>query len=371
MTQKIDRIELFHARLKLKHPFITALGQRTHTNNIILKISTNEGLEGWGECAPFPPITGETVDTCFITGRLIGERLLGKNPMDIEGISALMDKIIYGNTGIKCAFDVALYDMASKHAGKPLYEFLGGSNDKIITTDYTVSLSDPEKMANDAIDVFDRGFPAIKVKLGADGTKDVARIKAIRDAVGFGIAIRIDANQGWEPEEAINALKMLEGYNIQYCEEPISRKRYLELEKVIKSSPIKIMADESVFDHWDARKMLKYGLCNMINLKLGKSSGFVKVLKIIDEAEKYNVAMQVGGFLESRLLFTANCHLAFCSDLITYFDLDSPLFLAIDPIIGGMEYLANWEVKLPNTPGLGLTVDKDFLNDLSKEEICE
>lgn len=359
---QIDQIELYHAALKLRHPFVTSLGWRDHANNIFVRIRTKEGIEGWGECSPYPPINGETVDTCFIIGKLLAEKLIGTNPLELDTASALMDKTIYGNTSIKSALDIALHDIAAKAEGKPLYKFMGGEITKQIYTDYTVSVSSVEQMVADAKVVKERGFPVMKVKLGDGGRKDVERIKAIREAVGDDIKIRIDANQGWNVTEAVNTLQALEPYDIQYCEEPISRQEYPRLKKVRRHSPIPIMADESVSDHHDAEKLIKMKLCDMINIKLGKSSGLVKAQKIIQKAEKGNIPMQIGGFLESRILFTANCHLAHTSDMVQYFDFDSPLFMEEDPILGGMEYQPDWEIKLPDTPGLGLAVKEEMLN---------
>lgn len=358
---KIDRIEFYHASLKLRKPFITSLGYRDHANNVIVRIRTDQGLDGWGECSPYPPINGETVETCFIIGKLLAEQLIGLDASQPGAISAAMDKTIYGNTSVKSAIDIAVYDLAAKAKGQPLYAYLGGSIHKKIFTDYTVSVSEIDDMVANAMEVHERGFPVIKVKLGNHGPKDVQRIKAIREAVGYEIGIRIDANQGWKVKEAIETLQALEPYQIQYCEEPISRHEYPRLKKVRKLSPIPIMADESVYDHHDAEKLIKMDLCDMINIKLGKSSGLYKAQKIIQKAEKAGIPMQIGGFLESRILFTANCHLAHTSDLVQYFDFDSPLFMEEDPIEGGMEYQSDWEIKLPDAPGLGLSVSENRL----------
>ncbi len=364
---QIDQIELYHAALKLKHPFITSLGWRDHANNVFVRIRTKEGIDGWGECSPYPPINGETVDTCFIIGKLLAQSLMGTNPLELDQASAAMDKTIYGNTSIKSAMDIALHDIAAKEKEQPLYQFLGGAIKKPIYTDYTVSVSSVEQMVADASLIKEKGFPVMKVKLGDGGKKDVERIRAIREAVGYDIKIRIDANQGWDVAEAIEALQALEPYDIQYCEEPISRHEYPRLKEVRKHSTVPIMADESVSDHHDAEKLIRQDLCDMINIKLGKSSGLVKAQKIIQKAEKGGIPMQIGGFLESRILFTANCHLAHTSDMVQYFDFDSPLFMEEDPILGGMEYQPDWEIKLPDSPGLGLSVREEMLNKFRSE----
>src|SRR5205814_905212 len=127
-----------------------SLGPLDHAENIIVIIRTNQGISGFGECSPFMAINGESMDTCYIVGRYLAKALKEKNPLGIEACSKVMDAVIYGNTSIKSAFDIALHDIAAQNASLPLYRFLSGSNTKTLLTDYTVSIGDPDKMAQDA-----------------------------------------------------------------------------------------------------------------------------------------------------------------------------------------------------------------------------
>jgi len=358
---KIKSIELFLAKINLKQVFTTSLGSRDHNENIFVRIATDKGQIGWGECSPNPKINGETAQTGLIIGSMLAKVLLGKDPREHDEIMATMDKSIYGNTSIKSAIDIACYDLAARDADQPLYLYLGGTLSKKIYTDYTVSVNDIDKMVIDAKRIKELGFPSIKVKLGDGKADDIARIAAIRKEVGEEIDLRVDANQGWKVKQAIEVLNGIEEFNVQYCEEPISRRNYFKLKKVKKHSTVKIMADESLFDHYDARKLIKDNHCDMFNIKLGKSSGIYKAQKIIQEAEAAQMDMQIGGFMGSRLIITANCHLAHTSEFIKYYDFDSPLFHSINPIKGGIEYQKDWEIRIPDAPGLGLKVDLSFL----------
>jgi L-Ala-D/L-Glu epimerase / N-acetyl-D-glutamate racemase len=281
--------------------------------------------------------------------------------LDIRDCVRAMDKTIYGNNSIKSAFDMALYDISSQHEAVPLYKYLGGKNNKTLVTDYTVSLGDAKKMAEDAAKYKAEGFPVIKVKLGESTNKDAERIHLIREAVGYEIPLRIDANQGWNVKTAIDTLKELERYDIQHCEEPIPRWDFMRLRKVRKKSPIPIMADESCCDHYDAERLIDLKACDMINIKLGKSGGIYEALKIISVAEKAKMKMQVGAFMESRLGMTAFAHLALCSDDILYCDFDTPLMFTEDPVLGGLTYHENGIVKVPEAAGLGATIDEGYL----------
>jgi len=366
---KIEVIEIYQSRIKLKEPFITSLGALEFAENIIVIIRTDNGISGFGECSPFMTINGESIDTCFVVAKYLAKILNGKNPLNIQECSEAMDNVIYGNSSIKSAFDIALYDIASQHAEQPLYKFLGGSNKKTLITDYTVSIGEISKMVSDAQKIVSKGFQVIKVKLGESKEKDVERIRQIRIAIGNELPIRIDANQGWQTEDAIQTLIALAPYNIQHCEEPIPRWNFMELSKVKKESPIPIMADESCCDQHDAKRLIDLNACDYFNIKLGKSSGFFKAKKIIQLAEQVGIKIQVGGFLESRLGFTASAHLALTSDNITHCDFDTPMMFIEDPIIGGITYDSKGVVTVPDTIGLGAMVDEKYLQRLTKAVI--
>jgi L-Ala-D/L-Glu epimerase len=268
----IQSVEIYKLFVELKEPFVISLGPQNDVQNIIVIIRTKDGCAGYGECSPYMSINGESIDTCFIVGQYFAKVLKDTDALDIAKCMELMDKTIYGNSSIKSAFDIALHDIAAQHAGLPLYKFLGGEKNKKLETDYTVSIGDPVKMKADAIKIKEKGFPAIKVKLGENKETDVERIKAIRDGIGNEHPLRIDANQGWKTADyAISVLKELGQFNIEYCEEPILRYRFMELNKVSAASPIPIMADESCGDEFDAERLIQLNACKMFNIKLGIS----------------------------------------------------------------------------------------------------
>ncbi len=366
MQQIISAISIYKLSIPLKQPFVISLGPQYDADNIIVVIKTNNGITGWGECSPYMSINGESMDTCFIVGQYLAKALKGKDALNIEACTKAMDYIITRNENIKSAFDMALYDIAAQHAQLPLYKFLGGTKNKIISTDMTVGLGSPEKMAKEALEYKAAGFPFIKVKLGTTVTEDVARIKAIREAIGNELPLRIDANQGWTVETAIEVLNALASYDIEHCEEPIAKWNYMELPHVRKSSPIKIMADESCFDHHDAERLAKLNAVDYFNIKLGKSGGIFNALKIVEVAKANNLKLQVGCFMESRLAITALVHFAYSSDLIVHYDLDTPLLLKEDPVIGGMVFKENGIVEIDEVVGIGAKIDETFLTSCEK-----
>lgn len=362
----IQQIELYKLFIPLKEPFITSLGRDDNAASVVVIIKTSDGITGFSECSPYMPINGESMDTCFIVGQYFAKILKGKDPLAIEERIAEMDKVIYGNSSIKSAFDMALYDIASQNAGLPLYKFIGGENNKTIVTDYTVSIGEPDKMAADAVKIKEEGYPAIKVKLGRNGKKDIERMKAIREAVGNEIPLRIDANQGWKVKEAIETLNALAEFDIQHCEEPIARWKFMKLPKVKKNSPIPIMADESCGDEHDAARLIELNACDYFNIKLGKAGGIFKALKIVKLAEQANIHLQVGAFMESRLAMTAFAHFSLCSPMIEHYDFDTALMFSEDPVSGGISYEKNGVVKVPEIAGLGATISENWLEKMKK-----
>ncbi|MCW3117879.1 MAG: dipeptide epimerase [Chitinophagaceae bacterium] len=363
---KIQRIDIYRLFIPLKEPFVISLGPVYNAENIVVLIHTDQAITGFGECSPFMSINGESAGTGMVVGNYFTKALTGKNPLLIEEHIDAMDKIIYGNSSIKSAFDMALYDIAAQHAGLPLYKFLGGKNNKTIVTDYTVSIGDPAKMALDALKIKEEGYPAIKVKLGKTGEIDVLRIKAIREAVGNKIPLRIDANQGWTVEEAITTLKALAQFDIQHCEEPIARWAFMELPRVRKESPVAIMSDESCGDEHDAERLIQLGACDYMNINLGKSGGIFKALKMVKLAEAANIHLQVGAFMESRLAMTAFAHFSLCSPIIEHYDFDTSLMFSEDPVSGGIIYKKNGVIDVPETPGLGAHIDEKWLKRMEK-----
>jgi L-alanine-DL-glutamate epimerase-like enolase superfamily enzyme len=366
---EIVEIFAYRLRIKLKKPFITSLGANTHAENILIRMVTADGTEGQGECSPFPSINGESMETAYVVADYLGAALKGSDALDIASSIEKMNRAIYANSSIKSAFDMALYDIAAKNSGMPLWRFLGGKKDKTIATDYTVSLDTPEHMAVQAAQIKEEGFPLIKVKLGDNPLTDISRVREIRKAVGPDIPLRLDANQGWNPSGTILVLSALADMNIQHCEEPIPRWQFMDLPELKRNSPLPLMADESCCDEHDAERLIRLDACHRFNIKLGKSGGLFTAQRMLRIAEKHGIPVQLGGFLESRLAFTAATHLAFCSPQVLYYDFDTCLMFEYDPVQDGIRYLKNGIIELSDLPGIGAHVDGEYLRTLPHKKL--
>jgi L-alanine-DL-glutamate epimerase-like enolase superfamily enzyme len=286
--------------------------------------------------------------------------LIGKDPLDIEARLREISSFLPHNTTARSAFDIALYDILGKAAGLPLYRLFGGSPRELFTDD-TIGIDDPAAMAEKAVKFKEEGFRAIKVKLGTTPEEDIERVRRIREAIGSDIPIRVDANQGWDRNAAIKALRGIEDLGVQYCEQPVAAGDLAAMRAVREKTQIPIMADESLFDVHDALELIRAEACDYLNIKLSKSGGLHMALKIAAVAEAARMGCMVGCMSETRLALTAAAHLAAARPIVRFTDLDSALTHTVDPIVGGMEYGEGGRITLPEGPGLGAEVDPAFL----------
>jgi L-alanine-DL-glutamate epimerase-like enolase superfamily enzyme len=339
-------------------PFTIATGTMEYAQNLFIRIHTKEGIIGVGECSAFPMIAGETQATCY-------EMAKDFAALAIEERLTELDLFTAGNYTAKSAFDLALYDIAAKATNQPLYRYLGGEK-RSIESDLTIGIDTPENMAAKAITFKEKGVNIIKVKLGKKVTDDIERIRQIRAAVGNGIKLRIDANQGWNYNDAVTALIALGEFDIEFCEQPMRKWNDELLPALCKLSPIPVMADESVFTHHDAERIIRNHACAYINIKFAKSGGIHEAILINAVAEKNNIACMMGGMLESRVALTAKVHFAMAKTNIRFYDLDTCLLGHLaDPVTGGVTY-SGMHLQLTDARGIGADVDDAYLKKLEQ-----
>lgn len=196
-----------------------------------------------------------------------------------------------------------------------------------------------------------------------NGAEDIERIRLIREAVGPAINLRADANQGWDYPIALQVLQAIEPYGIEFCEQPMHQRLDPLLPQLKSSVGIPIMADESMFDHHDAERLIQSNSCTYLNIKLAKSGGISEAIRIADTAASFGVSCMLGGMVESRMALTAKVHLAMAHNNIHFYDLDTCLLGHLaDPVIGGARY-NNYFLELDDVPGIGADIDPDFLKD--------
>ena len=338
---KITAIKLGRISVPLRVPFKTALRRVDSVEDIIVEVHTDTGEIGYGEAPPTGAITGDT------TGAIIGaitdhirKALVGRDIDDFEDLTTALDGAVVKNSSAKAAVDMALWDLYGQKYQIPVYKLLGGARKKIIT---------------DAVNAIKRGYDTLKVKVGVDPTLDVARLKAIRDAVGSAPRIRIDANQAWAPKEAVRLLNEMQesGLAIELVEQPVKAHDLEGLTYVTERSYVPVLADESVFSAEDALKIVEMRAADLINIKLMKCGGLTSALKIAALAEISGMECMIGCMLEAKVSVNAAVHLACAKKVITRVDLDGPVLCSEDPIDGGAVFNEK-EITVSDAPGLGI-----------------
>ncbi len=352
---KITGVRLGKISVPLRVPFKTALRSVSSVEDVIVEVYTDTGAVGYGEAPPTGAITGDT--TGAILGALqdhIIKTVVGRDVDEFEDLMQDLNKCIVGNTSAKAAMDMALWDLYGQLYRIPVYKLMGGSRKEIIT-DITISVNDPEEMARDAVDAVRRGYDTLKIKVGAHPELDVARLTAVRQAIGNDTRIRIDANQGWEPKQAVRLLNQMQekGLDIEFVEQPVKAHDIDGLKYVTERSYVPVLADESVFSPEDAVRIMQTGAADLVNIKLMKCGGLYNALKIVSAAEVYGVECMIGCMLEAKISVNAAVHLACAKKIITKIDLDGPVLCSEDPILGGAVF-DEQRITVSDEPGLGI-----------------
>ncbi len=360
---KIERIETFKAAVPLIKPFKTALRTVVTAETVLVKITCSEGITGWGEAPPTHVITGDS--TSSIEGAIhhvLKPFLIGKNLVNYEGIFQGIQTVLAGNSSAKAAVDIAVHDCLAKYSKLPLYQYLGGYRQEL-ETDFTVSVNDVQEMGEDAVSYVQKGFNVLKIKVGlGDSSLDISRVKEIRSRVGQGIKIRLDANQGWKPKEAVKVIRKMEdmGLDIELVEQPVKAHDIEGLKQVTDAVETPIMADESVFTPKQAFDVLKTRSADMINIKLMKAGGIYQASMISRFAEVCGVECMAGSMIETKVGITAAAHFAAAKKNITRFDFDAPLMLAKEIVEGGVKYDGR---HMTFSKGNGLGITDVWIND--------
>ena len=355
-AMKIREIQIGKVSIPLKKPFKTALRQVNSAEDIIIKVVTDTGEIGYGNAPPTAVITGDSQDS--IVGAIrytIGPKLIGMDVDNLEGIMTAIDTAMLNNSSAKAALDIAVYDLFGKLHGIPLYKLFGGYSNTMVT-DLTISVNEPEEMVRDSQEAVAAGYRALKLKVGTDAALDIQRVKAIRAAVGYDIDIRLDANQGWTPKEAVRTIRKFEdlGLGIELIEQPVKAHDFEGLKFVTNHVETDIMADESAFGPYEVFQLLAMSACDLINIKVMKAGGLHNALRIASFAETVGMQCMMGCMLESKVGITAAASIAGGKRIITRADLDAAVLLAEDPVIGGISYDKN-QLIISDAPGLGIS----------------
>lgn len=357
---RIQQIQVGEISLPLTHPFKTALRTVEHINDVVVRVIGENGLEGYGEAPATAVITGETKGSviCAIQD-YIAPAVIGMDLMDLDAVMSALQRSMVHNTSAKAAVDMALLDLWGKTLNAPLWRLLGGAKAGF-ETDLTISVNETDEMVRDSLEAVARGFRTLKIKVGKDGRGDLERMIAIRDAVGPHIALRVDANQGWRPRQAVRIINALEdaGVDAELVEQPVPAEDFDGMKYVTAHVHTPILADESVFSPADAVRVLSEHAADLINIKLMKTGGIWPALKLCSLAETFGAQCMIGCMLESQISVAAAAHLCAARGVITLADLDGPSLCACAPFPGGPVFDGP-AITMSDAPGIGVMVPAD------------
>ena len=352
---KIKNIHTKILKAPLKTPFVTSLRRVDTLEDLVIIIECDDGTVGYGEGAPTPIITGETIGSMLATIAYIQPYIIDRDIEDFDDILLNIHKLILKNTTAKSILEIALYDLKAKSSKLPLYRMLGGTQTKF-STDITISMGEIDKMIADCHSAVALGYNTLKIKIGDDPQKDVERVRAIHYALDKNIKLRLDANQGWTAKESVTLLYALEKQNIiaEFIEQPVAADDFEGLAYIKERVQTPLLADESIFSVKDARKLLELKAIDYVNIKLAKTAGISQALKLADLSKEFGVKCMIGCMLEGPISVAAGVHVASAkADIITMLDLDAVSLLASHPVETSIEFNES-EIILSDAVGLGV-----------------
>jgi L-alanine-DL-glutamate epimerase-like enolase superfamily enzyme len=361
----ITKIEVIPFGVPIKN-FADAYTGFSVSNAVLVKIYTNEGHVGYGEaCAWEPEFYGETLESVSTTiEKYIAPKIIGEDPRNINKILSIIDANIAKITCAKEGVDLALHDLVGKILNVPVYTLLGGKFRDMIPVASEIGIDTPENMVNNASEVLKLGIKVIKIKGSANHSLDVERIKAVRQAVGKGVELRLDPNAAWDVNRTIKTMKLLEDCDLQLLEQPIPAWDLKGMAHIRNNIGIPLMADESIWTPQDVVKIAEYGAADIINIKIAKSCGLALAKKIEFVSEALGLPCIVGTEIEPGFSLIAKLHLAASMKIHPLASEFTELSLLKTNILKHEITIKEGCVKVPTGPGLGVELDENNFDNV-------
>ncbi|MFB3826569.1 MAG: mandelate racemase/muconate lactonizing enzyme family protein [Bryobacteraceae bacterium] len=364
---KISEIECIPVRVPIRPELAIRAKGGVHAESpfLLVKVRTDEGITGLGEVSCTPRWSGEDqVTAAHFIQCILAPALAGRDARDIEALTARMRGALYGHAFTKAALEMALWDILGKAAGLPVYRLLGGAVRDSIPTKWSISGVEPARAAEIAAWALERGFRAMKVKVGIDPEQDVARVRAVREVIGPAIRLGVDANGAWSPRTAVSMIRRLCEYGIWFAEQPVPPGDVSWLAEVRRQVSVPVLADESVYTPQDALAIVRAGAADALSVYVGKAAGIGPARKTAAIAEAAMLGCTIGSNLELGVGTAAMIHLALATPGITAedfpCDIIGPLYYT-DELLTEALALAEGKALASERPGLGVELDEDRL----------
>jgi L-alanine-DL-glutamate epimerase-like enolase superfamily enzyme len=386
---KITGIETFPFRLPTRRDFWWASLQVPLGGFVFVEVTTDTGLTGFGEATPLPDWGGdhgrhggETQQTVInIIRSTISPALIGVDPTAIELAHMRMDRVLRGNNYARCAVDIALHDLWGKALGQPIYRLLGGAVRNEVRIAHMIGIMPTEEAVAEARAVMADGVSAFQIKAGRDPMLDVQTVKAVRDAVGPGIFLRLDVNQGYGRAKSASRILGAMAGSLDMVEQPV--RDLTEMAELRGQSSIDLIADESCWDEFDALDLVKCRGADAISIYLAKAGGIARARRVAAIADAAGLPCDVNGSIESAIGTAGNVHFALAANAVSLPSVISitaprgkgPCKVAgryyLDDIVDDAFPFARGAISPLEGPGLGIEINRQKLEQFRERELAQ
>jgi muconate cycloisomerase len=366
----IGDVRLVLADIPVRRAHHMSFTTLTAVNFVFVRIETRDGLVGWGEaaCLGGPTWSEESAESIAVTlERYVAPWLIGRDAAQLEALRLEMARRVQGNPFARAAVEMALWDLNGRALGVPVHRLLGGRVRDRVPLSWSLAVGDADAELAEARDLVARGHRIFKIKTAAHPVAaDVARVRAIREAVGPAVKLRVDANQGWDQPSALRAIRAMEPFDLDFVEQPVSRWDLDGLAEIARSVSVPVMADESCGSPQDALAIARRGGVSILGLKLTKSAGLAPTMAIARIAEAAGLGCYVGCMIETSLGTAAYLQAALAALPVTWgCELFGPLLLTGDVVREPVRYADGCILALDG-PGLGVEVDETALEEWTR-----
>lgn len=364
---RIERIRTTAVAVPMIEERIIAGARGTHSLSpfLIVEVDTDEGLVGLGEVSCTPLWSGEDSSTArHVINSYIEPAVVGCDPRSPERLFPMIDGAIAGHYFTKAGVEMAMWDIAGKAAGLPVHRLLGGPVRSRIPTKFSVTGREPAHAAEVASWAVGQGFRAMKVKVGRGGVAaDVARVAAVRAAIGDDVILGVDANGGWNRGEAIQAGGQIASFGVSFMEQPVPARDLAGMAEVRRQVRMPVVADESAGTPEDAAQLAVNESCDILSIYVGMAGGIAAARRVAAVATSFGLGWTIGSNLELGIALAAHIHIAASTpgfDRRVPADILSPFYYEGDVIAEPLDVRAG-EAVAPEGPGLGVRLDREAL----------
>jgi L-alanine-DL-glutamate epimerase-like enolase superfamily enzyme len=360
---RIARIEAWGVAVPLVgEGFRNAYSTRRTQKSVVVRITADDGSVGLGNIDPSPGYSVETVEDSLAAIRSrLADTVTGQPLANLHALLARMDGALEGHLDAKAALEMACTDLLARACGLAVHDWLGGAVRERVSFNAWIGILPPEAAAREASAWFERGFRSAKIKVGGGIAADRDRVLAVREAVGPDMALRIDANAGYDPDTSIELARSLEAAHLQLFEQPAAADDLPGLARVRDRAGVPVMADESVTDHASLIAIIRAGAADLVKLKVMKQGGFLRTRRMLETAQAAGLRVVIGHGFGLGINTSAEIMLAATSEaVIDGLECVGPLKTAEDIVTRRFDLSAGW-IDLPAGPGLGVELDHDRL----------